>query len=233
MRMYADLTIWAENGKGWEDSISLYEKLVGKDTALALAIQCKSSFTENAILSKLEDLHATAQADRAAVEVFRNENSKVSSHSTNHNITLPQSLAQAYAQKSELYKSIVANRSTIKKILAAEFGVKFKGPQLTIKQALDIMKQINKNDDPIPFSIKYMTANLSAATGGELIYYEKAALLSRYTHGNSYKDRRSNHKHWINSTRNIRPVGTTDTRKLHIWLILELNGQEVILNEQG
>ncbi|MGB4776421.1 MAG: hypothetical protein WBP45_14690 [Daejeonella sp.] len=100
-----------------------------------------------------------------------------------------------------------------------------------MKDALMQMQDLLANGKPKPFSIAFVTADLNRDTGGEVIIYEKAILSRlRYERGN-FKATADGHIktpfHRKNRTRNICAVGTDEVRKLHIDLILEINGRSV------
>lgn len=86
------------------------------------------------------------------------------------------------------------------------------------------------NGKPKPFSITFCTADVARDTGGEIIHYEKA-ILSRLNKParniKSKKPAKGATQHYKNRTRNICALGNSEVRKLHIDLILDINGQPI------
>ena len=104
---------------------------------------------------------------------------------------------------------------------------------LKLKDALKVMELLLASGKPKPFSILFVTADIGRGTGGEVIYYP-AAVLSRLRKagrpgkaGKAQKQRSGIQYHSKNRTRNICALGNSEVRKLHIDLILELNGQPI------
>lgn len=107
--------------------------------------------------------------------------------------------------------------------------------KLRLNDALKIM------DNGEVFSIEYVTFDKKRKTGGRIKYYPEAKLLksakstiSGSTKSTSIKAKKStNPNHWDNATRNIKilidGVETSGNKKLHIFLILKLNGKRVYL----
>ncbi len=102
---------------------------------------------------------------------------------------------------------------------------------------LEIMDSFDGQGKPIRFQLKFVTANRSEKTGGEIIELKDACKCSVRTKKgkeifavkkNLPADNRitKDPNHWVNSTRNILlPNG--QKRKLHIRLIIEFNNKKV------
>jgi hypothetical protein len=102
---------------------------------------------------------------------------------------------------------------------------------VTLTDALKVMRQTDKNGNPIPFSICWCTADKSRKTGGELKRLNKAymsgAEIRRVGQMEEGERRSKRQNHFGNATRNIKdPEG--NLKKVHIYLILELNGMTVL-----
>jgi len=103
--------------------------------------------------------------------------------------------------------------------------------------ALEIMDSFYGQGKPVRFHLKFVTANRSEKTGGEIIELKDACKCSvRTKKGNEIFAAKKNvptddrvtkdPNHWVNSTRNILlPNG--QKRKLHIRLIIEFNNKKV------
>ena len=102
---------------------------------------------------------------------------------------------------------------------------------------LEIMDSFDGLGKPVRFQLKFVTANRSEKTGGEIIEMKDACKCSvRTKKGKEIFAAKKNFpaderitkdpNHWVNSTRNILlPNG--QKRKLHIRLIIEFNNKKV------
>ena len=109
---------------------------------------------------------------------------------------------------------------------------------IRLSEVLTQMDQIGLDGKPIKFQIRFVTADSSLGTGGEIIEISNGRkcvglnkqgspvfnLRTKYSPSDSRikKDPR----HWINSTRNIL-LENGMIRKVHIRLIIEFNNQKV------
>ena len=88
--------------------------------------------------------------------------------------------------------------------------------------ALNLMDQKNKEGEPIPFSIKYVTFNRKKKTGGEIIAIEKAPKCVGTRKGKIIHDKKESTNqrrppnHFKNSTRNLNILNTDQIRKCNI-----------------
>lgn len=87
------------------------------------------------------------------------------------------------------------------------------------------MQSRTSDGELVPFSIKFVTCNLKAGTGGDLICLEQAVVAGN---GNS-KGKKKNPNHYSNYTRNIRALHGDKLIKVHALLITEFNNQKVTL----
>jgi hypothetical protein len=109
------------------------------------------------------------------------------------------------------------------------------GNYIRLTEVLDHMERLDGNMRPVPFLIKFVTANRKKRTGGEVIEIDKAIkVIGKGKDGKEIIDLRPNElpskskdpRHWINATRNLLlPNG--QIRKIHIRLIIEFNGRKV------
>ena len=102
---------------------------------------------------------------------------------------------------------------------------------------LEIMDSMDGHGKPVRFQLKYVTADKTKGTGGEIIELKDACKCSvRTKQGKEIfsakqkfptNDRvTKDPNHWVNSTRNcLLPNG--QKRKLHIRLIIEFNNKKV------
>ncbi|KAB7728199.1 hypothetical protein F5984_20530 [Rudanella paleaurantiibacter] len=100
-----------------------------------------------------------------------------------------------------------------------------------------ILEDTDAKGCPRPFSITFCTADQAKGTGGEIIHYKRAVWHvaggrvkasdrdAARVDDQGPKSKRPNHA--ANWTRNIRGLDTDQIRKIHIHLILEINGKPV------
>jgi len=85
------------------------------------------------------------------------------------------------------------------------------------------------------FDIKVVTADLKRNTGGKVLELKKVQY-SRYARQGGqllprhmrFADNRGRKNHWGNATRTLYKPDTQEFVTIHIYLILEFNGQKVI-----
>lgn len=114
------------------------------------------------------------------------------------------------------------------------------------RDMLRILEQKDATGKPVPFTLKRFTWNRKNRTGGELLTLHQAVHLTEAALPNprayverqasraaTGKDPSARHKpglHWKNATRNLlMPDGAID--KAIIWLIVEINGQRVVMGQ--
>lgn len=100
-----------------------------------------------------------------------------------------------------------------------------------LSDALKLMKQLDKNKNPIPFDIEVRTGNRYNKTGGRYVVHHDAELLQpppkkgvkRLSDPTPFK----NPNHFKNHTRNIKVAGAIIT--INIFFIIRVNGILVVL----
>ena len=114
------------------------------------------------------------------------------------------------------------------------------------RDAMRIIEQKDASGQPVPFTLKRFTYNRKTRQGGELLTVHQAVLLTEAALPNPrpYVERQASRKatgkdpsarhrpgdHWKNATRNfLLPDGSMD--KCIIWLIVEVNGQRVVMGQ--
>lgn len=149
--------------------------------------------------------------------------------------TLPENLQALEREKSACFKQIVNLRNTIKRALGFSLPNK-----ISLTDALRAMNSYDSQGNPIPFSISWLSANLEAETGGEwkhmraaFLSYQNKSGTRNYTGKMVEKKQPRATNHWLNGTRDIFPDGGNRLHCIHIWLIMEFNGKEVIIGNPG
>ena len=101
----------------------------------------------------------------------------------------------------------------------------------------EVLRQMEEGEET--FSIRFMRADRGRGTGGQIESWHQCRLSSRRAQGPLGTGRPSGPagpvpssrmpSHYQNATRNIVQGQSSQPRKIHIWLILEFNGQKVVL----
>ena len=107
---------------------------------------------------------------------------------------------------------------------------------IQLTKALEIMEMLDGEGNPLRFQIRFITANRSNKTGGEIIEVIDARKCIGTRKGEIVFDKREKHaensqitrnpNHFANSTRNI-ILANGAIRKVHIRLITVFNNQKV------
>jgi len=109
---------------------------------------------------------------------------------------------------------------------------------IRLSEVLNQMDQIGPDDKPSKFQIRFVTADRSLGTGGEIIEISNGRkCVGLNKQGSPVFDLRAKSPsadtrikkdphHWINATRNIL-LENGKIRKVHIRLIIEFNNQKV------
>lgn len=85
------------------------------------------------------------------------------------------------------------------------------------------------------FTLSFVKVDRRRKTGGQLVEWTKCRLSSPRRHRvqpaatPAASDGGRQHRHYANGTRNIVQGNSTQPRKIHIWLLLSLNGKKIVL----
>ena len=107
---------------------------------------------------------------------------------------------------------------------------------IQLSTVLDEMNRLDSNNLPIPFQMKFVTADRIRRSGGEIIEVAGARKCVGFRSGKIVFDTRESSSpnqangkdphHWANATRNI-ILQNRRIRTVHIRLIIEFNNQKV------
>jgi len=108
---------------------------------------------------------------------------------------------------------------------------------IRLSEVLDLMDQVGEDRKPVAFQIKFVKADRTRGTGGEILEVKSGRkVIGKDKKGKPVFDLRPNQasgtslkkdpRHWVNATRNIL-FENGEQRKLHIRLIIEFNQQKV------
>lgn len=219
---------WIEQGKPYDEGIAIYNEH-GRNAVLKdLFKKFKSSFYHQKLCTELvqimNDLEVVADVTPKEIQ---------SSIIAVENPT--QQLLDLNYEKAKLFRSILKTRQEIKKTIKLQTVGK-----VGMWDACEMMKEKDKNGNLKPFSVTYMSYNASRKTGGEVLKFPHCVLRIENNTGSKVMKGKQYYKgyqprHWLNSTRNFLPLGMSqnDIKKLHVWLMFEFNGMEVVVSEQG
>ncbi len=96
---------------------------------------------------------------------------------------------------------------------------------ITLKEMLDIMEMRGEDGQPIPFSMRFITCNRKAKTGGKRIEVKDVVLVG----GAVSKSTVKNQNHHSNFTRNFRSVNNEEVRQFHPPLVEMFNNLRVVM----
>jgi hypothetical protein len=216
-----------------QEGIEIYETLKGSDFKLKLIKTHDNEYTrgliEAAVVETLEEL------------AINNSIKAPESAPTPDFFSLPEILQRMTLEKGQLFKQTLSLRRELKQQIWPELRKVIKQRNtITVNECCEMMKLRDREKRAVPFSVSFITYDKEQHTGGELIHYEHATLTmpnvtgSRTYTADKYNTLvKKNPRHWLNSTRDIHPLGSQSIRKLHIWLMFEFNGCEVVMGDAG
>jgi hypothetical protein len=248
MQLQIDIERWLSKPTDFTKGLELFKQSVGDTYYIGLFEKFPdASFTQSKMIDMLREYAKGFEVEEVKELVeSRPEAVKPKKHFPQPNPELktekikghqvPEKIRLLQDEKSVLYKQCLYYRKEMKELLK----LKTTGT-LSVKEALDIMDKKDSTGRNVPFSLTYVTWSDREQTGGTVISYNKAALAHLNMSGSRVIKTRKirtlkpskNPNHWKNGTRNINPEGTWEVRKVHIWLIFELNGKEVTLGNAG
>jgi hypothetical protein len=99
----------------------------------------------------------------------------------------------------------------------------------------EVLRQMEEGEER--FSIRFVTCDRARKTGGKIEEWHRCQLSRRRKAGAEQpraarpaeESARRLPAHYQNATRNIVQGNSSQVRKVHIWLLLEFNGQTVVL----
>lgn len=92
-----------------------------------------------------------------------------------------------------------------------------------VVEMLKEMHRRDRNGEPVPFSITFVTCDLKRFSGGEKVTLEKAVLVGGPSKSNKVRDP----KHGVNFTRNIKSAEGDRIMKIRPLLVTRFNGKRV------
>lgn len=232
-----ELNNWLNNPKReYEQGVALFAEFGESDYLKSLFESYNTGFTKNKLFEELSLISQKLAVKQVVEEMPQPQKEKFQQESIPENDNIERKIQLLKEERSQLFKEVLRFRTEIK----SRLNLKTKG-RLTVQEVTELMEQKTRAMKPQPFSISYVTWNNREQTGGELISYSKAIKTDMNVSGSriveTIKPKKTlikrNPNHWQNSTRNIHPEGTYETRKVNIWLIFEFNGREVVMGDAG
>lgn len=219
---------WIEDGKPYAMGVDIYREHGDNATLKNLFGKFDSQFYKDKLLVELTKMQKEAEL----INIITPKEVVIKEYTANSPL---EKLRELDKQKAFLFKEILKTRTEIKKILK----LKTIG-RISIADALSVMTERDKHKRLKPFSVTYVSLNQSRKTGGDVLRFEQCILRvenkmgSKIMMGKKYYQG-NQPRHWVNSTRNFHPIGGNkdDIKKLHIWLMFEFNGMEVVTSELG
>lgn len=231
-----EINRWLGEAKAdYSQGVELVKQLDPKAPLLAVLKIGDTSFCRSKIRefleSHLQPIEHSLKIEQAAAVVDDNKEK----YTPTMYFTLPDNLQALEREKSALFSQIIKARNQIKKIIG------FKKPEtIHLSDVLKLMTAHDSKGNPIPFSISYLSADLEAKTGGQWKHhpiafcsFQNRSGTKNYTGASAEKKRPKKTNHWLNATRNIYLQQANQLHCIHIWLIFEFNGKEVIIGQPG
>lgn len=106
---------------------------------------------------------------------------------------------------------------------------------IPLKEVLEIIDAVDAKGNALPFDITFRSLNRNSKTGGKLYDYKQTKKYRKVVGDNpnykkqvqSFTGKKTNPNHFLNRTRNLE-LQNGDIKKIHIRLIISLNGKKVI-----
>lgn len=225
MNQSQKIKLWIDNGCDYSEGVALYEIYGDNNVFKDLFKKYKSRYYYDKLYTEL--IGIKVNYEKSQIITPKDVKSKEIEFEQ-----LPDKLQRLDREKSKLFKNIIQTRTEIKKLAK----LKTNG-RITIADCLSEMSQLDRYKRLKPFSVTYISYNQTTGKGGDIIHFPSCYLRVVNNTGSKLRKPISHSKyqpkHWHNSTRNFEPIGSGEIKKLHIWLMLEFNGMEVVTSELG
>jgi hypothetical protein len=101
---------------------------------------------------------------------------------------------------------------------------------IRLAQALELMETAQE-----PFTLRFVTCDRRRKTGGQIVEWQNCRLSGPHRVRAKELAQQAadtgarHHRHYANGTRNVVIGKSSQRRKVHIWLLLSLNGKKIVL----
>lgn len=217
---------WINSGCDYKSGVNLYSKYGDNKTLLSLFGKFSTRYYQDKLHSELIKIKVEFEKSQVITPV------EVKAALPEYE-SLPEQLQKLDREKSKLFTNIIKARTELKSLVKLQT----KG-RITIADACAAMAEKDRFKRLKPFSVTFVSYNKRTGKGGDIVRYPSCYLRVVNNTGSKvikdYKKHSTNQpNHWQNSTRNFEVIGTNQIKKLHIWLMLEFNGMEVVTSDQG
>jgi len=94
-------------------------------------------------------------------------------------------------------------------------------------EMMKIMRKVDSNKEPIPFSLKVVKYDVKRNSGGDFLIVEKGVIDKQKDKSKTSSAFSKKPNHYENSTLNIMILPSNVCRKIHPRLIIEFNNKKV------
>lgn len=232
---YPDLKEWVEKQGDFPTGLALYMKL-GNNAYLKNVFfqkQPVNSFMKEKLRSELTAIYKAAQPVvnvpvLKGPEVIKTKPKKEGLE-TSQFFDLPKELQKKRLEISQLY----AQAMNMRRVIRREINMAFSG-SVTLEEAFLIMNQVDSRGNNIPFDLVWVTYNDQTNEGGDvknlpcvIKWGNKSG--SRFKATPKELTKKVNANHQIHGTFNVLIKGSIEIRKVHTWLMVAINGKEIII----
>ena len=232
---YLDIKNWLNKGGNFADGVKLYEAF-GTDEYLKKTFfkRPESDYLKQKLKAEIESIFKkldpiiNVPVIEPLPKVIEEKRDRVGLSNEDF-FNLPKELQEHRLNISKLYGEAMTARRQIRQSLQ----LPSKGT-LTLQEAFHLMSQITNNGKGVPFRLLWLTYNEDTGEGGEvkeldciLKFGNKTA--SKYKNISKSNSDRRDARHDIHGTFNVQIVNTIEIRKVHSWLIFQVNGYDVVM----
>lgn len=234
---YKELKNWIENKGTYADGVTIYAAL-GNNAYFKtnLFTRPESAFVRDKLYAELLAIYKTTspiievpviEIKPKVIETKR----EYKGLDNNDFFNLPRDLQEKRLKIGSLYGEVMQNRKKIRQQLA----LPSKGV-LSLQEAYHVMGQITGNNKPVPFKLAWITYNEDTGQGGDLKELDCVIKWGNRT-GSRFKPLtpadtvRKDARHDIHGTFNVQISNTIEVRKVHTWLIFQVNGYDIVIGQ--
>lgn len=232
---YLEIKTWVLKHGSFAEGVKIYEAF-GKDPYLKNVFfkRPESAYIMQKLRAEIESIYKGLQpvinvpVIEASPKVVE-EKREYKGLSNEDFFNLPKELQEHRLNISKLYGEAMTARREIRQGMQ----LPSKGT-LTLQEAFHLMSQITNNGKGIPFRMVWLTFNEDTGEGGDvkdmdciLKFGNKTA--SKYKNISKSNSDRRDARHDIHGTFNVQIVNTIEIRKVHSWLIFQVNGYDVVM----
>lgn len=234
---YKDLKNWIENNGSYVNGVLIYMALGSNDYYKSnLFVRPESQFTRDKLYSELKAIYNNTKPtiEVPIIEIKPQKTDTKREYKgldNNEFFDLPRELQEKRLKIGSLYGDVMNQRKAIRQ----ELALPSKGV-LSLQEAYHIMGQVMGNNKPVPFKLAWVTYNEDTKVGGDLKELDCVIKWGNRT-GSKFKPLaaadtiRKDARHDIHGTFNVQILNTIEVRKVHTWLIFQVNGYDIVIGQ--